>query len=105
MLKLGFLTFILFITHNCCCQADLFFKTETRTLNMPKMMASMNMDIDTYTKGDKMKIVYGPDKSDGSSIYLYEGEINNRFWISLILTLLGFFPGVIYALILILGNY
>ncbi len=39
------------------------------------------------------------------AVYLYEGTINNRFWISLILTLLGFFPGVIYALILILGNY
>ncbi len=39
------------------------------------------------------------------AVYLYEGEINNRFWISLILTLLGFLPGVIYALVLILGNY
>lgn len=39
------------------------------------------------------------------AVYLYEGEINNRFWISLILTLLGFLPGIIYALVLILGNY
>lgn len=38
------------------------------------------------------------------AVYLYEGEINTRFWISLILTLLFFIPGVIYALILILGN-
>lgn len=38
------------------------------------------------------------------AVYLYEGEINNRFWISLLLTLLFWVPGIIYALILILGN-
>lgn len=38
------------------------------------------------------------------AVYFYEGEINNRFWISLILTLLGWLPGIIYALILILGE-
>ncbi len=38
------------------------------------------------------------------AVYLYEGEINNRFWISLLLTLLFWIPGVIYALILILGD-
>lgn len=39
------------------------------------------------------------------AVYLYEGEINNRFWIDLILTLLGWLPGVIYALVLILGKH
>lgn len=38
------------------------------------------------------------------AVYLHEGEINNRFWISLILTLLFWLPGVIYALIIILGD-
>src|SRR6476469_3631574 len=38
------------------------------------------------------------------AVYLYEGEINTRFWISIILTLLFWIPGVIYALILILGK-
>ena len=38
------------------------------------------------------------------AVYLHEGEINNRFWISLILTLLGWLPGIIYALVVILGN-
>ena len=38
------------------------------------------------------------------AVYLHEGEINNRFWISLILTLLFFVPGVIYSLIVILGG-
>ena len=38
------------------------------------------------------------------AVYLHEGEINNRFWIDLILTLLFFIPGVIYALIVVLGG-
>jgi uncharacterized membrane protein YqaE (UPF0057 family) len=38
------------------------------------------------------------------AVYLHEGEINTRFWISLLLTLLFWLPGVIYALIIILGD-
>ncbi|MFC4261481.1 YqaE/Pmp3 family membrane protein [Ferruginibacter yonginensis] len=38
------------------------------------------------------------------AVYLHEGEINSKFWISLLLTLLFFLPGVIYALIVILGD-
>jgi uncharacterized membrane protein YqaE (UPF0057 family) len=37
------------------------------------------------------------------AVYLHQGEINNKFWISLILTLLFWIPGVIYALIVVLG--
>ena len=36
------------------------------------------------------------------AVYLHEGEINNKFWLDLVLTLLFFLPGVIYALIVIL---
>lgn len=38
------------------------------------------------------------------AVYLHEGEINNKFWLDLILTLLFFLPGVIYALIVVLGK-
>ena len=38
------------------------------------------------------------------AVYLHEGEVNNRFWISLLLTLLFWLPGIIYALIIILGD-
>jgi len=38
------------------------------------------------------------------AVYLHQGEINNKFWISLLLTILFWLPGVIYALIVILGN-
>ncbi len=38
------------------------------------------------------------------AVYLHEGEINNKFWLDLILTILGFLPGVIYALIVVLGK-
>lgn len=37
-------------------------------------------------------------------VYLHEGEINSRFWISLLLTLLFYVPGLIYALVVILGD-
>lgn len=38
------------------------------------------------------------------AVYLHQGEVNNKFWISLLLTLLFWLPGVIYALIVILGD-
>ena len=38
------------------------------------------------------------------AVYLHEGVINNKFWISLILTLLLWLPGVIYALVVVLGG-
>ena len=38
------------------------------------------------------------------AVYLHQGEINAKFWISILLTLLFWIPGVIYALIVILGN-
>ena len=38
------------------------------------------------------------------AVYLHQGEINNKFWISLILTLLFWLPGVIYALLVIFGG-
>jgi uncharacterized membrane protein YqaE (UPF0057 family) len=37
------------------------------------------------------------------AVYLHEGAINTKFWISLILTLLFWIPGVIYALIVVLS--
>jgi len=38
------------------------------------------------------------------AVYLHEDEINTRFWISLVLTLLFWIPGVIYALIIVLSD-
>lgn len=35
------------------------------------------------------------------AVYLKEGEINSRFWISLILTLLFWIPGVIFAMLIV----
>ena len=37
------------------------------------------------------------------AVYLHEGAINTKFWIDLILTLIFWLPGVIYALIVVLG--
>jgi uncharacterized membrane protein YqaE (UPF0057 family) len=38
------------------------------------------------------------------AVYLHENAINTKFWIDLLLTLLFFLPGIIYALIVILGG-
>lgn len=37
------------------------------------------------------------------AVYLHENAINGKFWLSLLLTLLFFIPGVIYALIVVLS--
>lgn len=37
------------------------------------------------------------------AVYLHEGTANSKFWLSLILSLLFWVPGVIYALIVVLG--
>ncbi|MEN9685022.1 MAG: hypothetical protein RLZZ28_808 [Bacteroidota bacterium] len=36
------------------------------------------------------------------AVYLHEGTINGKFWLSLLLTLCFWIPGVIYALIVVL---
>lgn len=38
------------------------------------------------------------------AVYLHEGVINSKFWLDLLLTLLFFIPGVIYALIVVLAK-
>lgn len=38
------------------------------------------------------------------AVYLHQGEINTKFWISLLLTLIFWLPGIVYALIVILGD-
>ena len=38
------------------------------------------------------------------AVYLHEGKINNKFWIDVLLTLLFFLPGVIYALVVVLDK-
>lgn len=38
------------------------------------------------------------------AVYLHQGEINSKFWISLLLWFLFILPGIIYALIVVLGD-
>lgn len=38
------------------------------------------------------------------AVYLHEGVINSKFWIDLLLTLLFYIPGMIYALIVVTKN-
>lgn len=37
------------------------------------------------------------------AVGLHQGELNGKFWLSVLLTLLFWLPGVIYALIVVLG--
>lgn len=37
-------------------------------------------------------------------VLLHEGTVNSKFWIDLLLTLLFYIPGLIYALIVVLGT-
>jgi uncharacterized membrane protein YqaE (UPF0057 family) len=37
-------------------------------------------------------------------VFLHEGVINGRFWIDLLLTIIFYIPGMIYALIVVLGS-
>lgn len=39
------------------------------------------------------------------AVFLYEGSITINFWLSLILTLIFWLPGIIFALVIILGGY
>ncbi len=38
------------------------------------------------------------------AVYLHQGEVNNKFWISLLLTLLFWLPGIIYAFVVVFGG-
>ncbi|WP_236614023.1 YqaE/Pmp3 family membrane protein [Nafulsella turpanensis] len=38
------------------------------------------------------------------AVFLHQGEINKKFWISLLLTLLFFLPGAIYSVLVVLGE-
>lgn len=38
------------------------------------------------------------------AIYLHEGVVNSKFWIGLLLTLLFWLPGIIYALVVVLDK-
>ncbi len=38
------------------------------------------------------------------AVFLHEGKLNSKFWLDLLLTLLFYVPGLIYALIVIFGK-
>jgi len=38
------------------------------------------------------------------AVYLHQGEVNSKFWISLVLTLLFWLPGMIYSLLVVTNS-
>ena len=38
------------------------------------------------------------------AVYLHQGEINTKFWLSILFTILFWLPGVIYAILVVTGS-
>jgi len=38
------------------------------------------------------------------AVYLHQGEVNKKFWLSIIFTILFWVPGVIYAILVVTGS-
>lgn len=75
------------------------FKLLKQKLNEYKAAKKAGGDADTNTLLLVILAILLPPLA----VYLHQGEINSKFWISLLLTLLFWLPGVIYALVVILG--
>lgn len=71
-------------------------KTKLREL---KAMKAAGEDVSTNTVLLAILAVLLPPLAVG----LHEHELNGKFWLSVLLTLLFWLPGVIYALIVVLG--
>lgn len=89
------------------------FKEMKKAIKAFKAEKKAGGDISTNTLLEVILAIFIPPLA----VYLHEGETNNRFWISVLLTILGYLlfgfagvlflgslPGIIYALIVILGG-
>jgi len=89
------------------------FKEMKKALKQFKADKKAGDDISTQTLLQVVLSIFIPPLA----VYLHEGETNNRFWISVLLTILGYLlfgfagvlflgslPGIIYALIVVLGS-
>lgn len=89
------------------------FKEMKKAVKAFKADKKAGQDVSTNTLLEVIIAIFIPPLA----VYLHEGEINNRFWISVLLTILGYLlfgfagilflgslPGIIYALIVILGG-
>jgi uncharacterized membrane protein YqaE (UPF0057 family) len=88
-------------------------KEAKKALKQYKADKKAGKELDTNTLLQVILAVFIPPLA----VYLHEGETNNRFWISVLLTILGYLlfgfagilflgslPGIIYALIVVLGG-
>ncbi len=126
-LALVFLTFCLFSTDSFAVSAssspsandptELVKKTKEdwnkmskkeRRIKRKEMKKSIKRAIKDYKSGasdeDTLLLVIITIFIPPLGMYLYEDEINRRFWLSLLLTLLFYVPGLIYTLVIILGK-
>jgi uncharacterized membrane protein YqaE (UPF0057 family) len=73
------------------------FKEVKKQLNLFKANKANGMETDDRTILLVVLAILLPPLA----VYLHEGAINTKFWISLVLTLLFWVPGVIYALLVV----
>jgi len=77
-------------------------KAALKEFKAQKRLAAKNAAADTPSTNTVLLVILAillPPLAVG----LHEGRINGKFWLDLLLTLLFFLPGVIYALIVVLG--
>lgn len=72
------------------------------TKNLPSYE---NMGItDTQQVENKLLLIVITILIPPLGVFLHQGAINTKFWVSLLLTLLFYVPGLIYSLIVVLGS-
>lgn len=89
------------------------FKEMKKAIKDFKAQKKAGSEVSTNTLLEVVLAIFIPPLA----VYLHEGETNNRFWIDVLLTILGYvlfgfagvlflgsLPGIIYALIVILGG-
>jgi uncharacterized membrane protein YqaE (UPF0057 family) len=92
-------------------------KTEFNSLSKQEKKSRLK-EVKKMLKEHKQNVKKGAAKAEGGeskvllailaillpplAVYLHEDQVNSKFWISILLTLLFWIPGVIYALIVVL---
>lgn len=79
-------------------------KTAKKALKQKLKDLKANLKSGNLTDTDTLLLVIIGILLPPLAVFLYEGSITNRFWISLLLTLLFWLPGAIYSILVVTGS-
>lgn len=80
-------------------------KREIKSMNLNSESKNrMNTQVENHLQGDQLLSVIVAIFLPFVGVAIYEDGITSHFWIALLLTLLFYLPGLIYALVIILGD-